>query len=366
MTQDFLQPTLTPKEFEERFQALHKQLFASTEFVFNDVCTHVFAPPKGMYQVDHCFVHDGTDWHLFYCTGDMKNTEEWLRRFRAGDMDGANEVCLEPGNGHAVGKSLSNLEFKEHVFFPPQGRFDLASRGVGFVFHYKNQWGMLYDVRGENNFYGMSLAWSNDLKKWELDPGNPYFKPPEWAKVGSTCKDPHIMYHMGAYLIYYIVMDKNGYCSVALSTTTDWKNFTDHGSVFRSAVMLRGTMGIESPCIVLRDRMWHLFITYGPGLWHAVSPCPTSFVMPRCGPEWNVGIGFYHMGPFHATEIVEHGRDWWLTTDRKEETRRLNRVAGRLCYRGTYEDEKTLEEGIYLSHIRWEGDQPILEKPAAR
>jgi hypothetical protein len=172
-----------------------------------------------------------------------------------------------------------------------------------------------------------------------------------------------VMLHEGVYLIYYIVADKESYCSVALATTTDWKSFTDHGCVFRSAVMLRGTMGIESPCIVLRDDLWHLFVTYGPGLWHAVSRSPVSFTTGRKG-EWNVGVGFYYMGPFHATEIIEdQNGKWWLTTDRKEETRRLNRLSGRLCYRGSYEDEKTLEEGMYLSEIQWQGDQPILCKP---
>ena len=31
----------------------------------------------------------------------MNLTEEWIRLYRAGDMDGANRVCIEPGNGHA-------------------------------------------------------------------------------------------------------------------------------------------------------------------------------------------------------------------------------------------------------------------------
>ena len=59
------------------------------------------------------------------------------------------------------------------------------------------------------------------------------------------------------------------------------------------------------------------------------------------------------MGPFHATELVQNGSKWWLTTDRKEETRRLNREPGRLCPRGSYADEKTLEEGIYLAAVKW-------------
>jgi hypothetical protein len=169
----------------------------------------------------------------------------------------------------------------------------------------------------------------------------------------------------GVYLLYYVVMDKEGYCSIALLTTTDWRKFEDEGSVFKSAPMLRGTMGIESVQVAYRNDIWHLFFTYGPGLWHSISPDPKAFVAAR-EDSWSVGTGFYYMGPFHATELVEDKGDWWLTTDRKEETRRLNREAGRLCYRGSYEDEKTLEEGIYLAHVRWQGDQPILEKPVRK
>ena len=72
------------------------------------------------------------------------------------------------------------------------------------------------------------------------------------------------------------------------------------------------------------------------------------------------------MGPYHATEIVEQGGRTYLTTDRKEHTRKLNRVAGVLRYRGSYEDEKTLEEGIYVAEIEWHGDRPVLRKPHRR
>jgi hypothetical protein len=353
--------SITPKQFEERFLALHKQLFASAEQRFDDVTTHVFAPPKGRYQVDHsCLFHDGK-WYCYYVTGDMRLTDEWIRRFRAGDMEGANKHCLEPGNGVAVGPTLFDLRHVRDVFHPPQGRFDLASRGVCSLFRYGGRFGMLYDVRGEN-YIGMSLAWSDNLLDWELGSANPCLGAPSWAKPGSTAKDPHVMLVDGVYLIYYIIMDQRGYCTVTLASTRDWEHFDDEGAVFQSAPMLRGTMGIESPTVVRRDGLWHLFFTYGPGLWHSVSPTPRSFVASRAT-TWDVGTGYYFMGPFHATEVLEDRGKWYLTTDRKEETRRLNRVAGRLCYRGSYEDEKTLEEGIYLSEIVWKGDQPVLQTP---
>ena len=242
----------------------------------------------------------------------------------------------------------------------------MLTRAVCSLFLYQGRYGKLYDVRGVGNndelFIGMSLAWSDDLYEWDLGVTNPVLAPPDWTCAGSTCKDPHVMLVDGVYLIYYIVMDQEGYCVIALSTTTDWKTFVDMGPVLRLPPNMRGTLGIESPAVVFRDDLWHLFFTYGPGLWHAVSGEPTTFIGSRAV-RMGVGRGCYYVGPFHATEVIEHDGRWWLTTDRKEETRRLNREAGRLCYRGSYEDEKTLHEGLYVAELIWDGDKPTLHMP---
>ena len=355
--------SITDEEFEARFLALHKQLFASTEFGFDVVTTHVYKPPAGMYQVDHSFFHDGEQWHLFYCTGDMTKSDIYTAAMAAGDWERAAANTVEPGIGHAIGPSLRELRY-QHLIEPPSlGDFDAITRSNGWAFRYNGRYGMVYGVRGQGGFVGFSLMWSDDLMTWQAGSGNPIFGRPDWAPPGATCKDIHITEHAGTFLLYYVTSDEQGYCCIALISTTDWESFTDHGCVFQAAPMMRGTLGVESMSVVHRNGMWHLFFTYGLGLWHAVSPSPQRFVRAR-ERSYNVGSGYYLMGPFHATEVIcDPSGAWWLTTDRKEETRRLNREAGRLCYRGSYEDEKTLEEGLYLSHIRWEGDQPILEKP---
>ncbi len=355
--------TLNEKEFGERFLALHKQLFASTEFPFDEVATHIYEPPKGMYQVDHSFAHDGTNWHLYYVTGDMTLSDVHTSAMARGDWEVAAKNTVEPGIGHAVGRTLFELEYKEMISPVIQGDFDYITRSNGWVFRHDGRYGMIYGVRGKEGFVGFSLMWSEDLETWTPGDNNPLFGPPEWSFEGATCKDVHVLEHEGVYLLYYITMDREGYCVIALRSTTDWTSFEDHGAVFKAASMLRGTMGIESPAVIHRDGLWHLFMTWGLGLWHAVSPTPFTFIHSR-GRSFNVGTGSYLMGDFHATEVVHDLQgNWWLTTDRKEHTRLLNRQVGRLCYRGSYEDEKTLEEGLYLSRILWEGDQPILVKP---
>ena len=354
---------LDPAQFEARFLALHRQLYASTEFEFDAVTRHIYRPPVGFYQVDHSLFHDGQRWHLFYCTGQMRNTDAYTACMAVGDWQGAARNTIEPGIGHAAGEQLDALQFVELIEPAVQGDFDLITRSNGWVFRYQDRYGMIYGVRGAGGFVGFSLMWSDDLEHWQPAGGNPILSPPAWSAPGATCKDVHVLEHEGRFLLYYITSDRVGYCCIALCTTRDWQTFEDQGAVFQAAPMLRGTMGVESPTVFFRDGLWHLFFTYGPGLCHAVSRRPDQFIQSR-GSSYNVGIGYYPLGPFHATEVFrDPGGQWWLTTDRKEQTRRLNRQAGRLCYRGSYEDEKTLEEGLYLSRLGWDGDQPILERP---
>lgn len=363
MNEDILGKTISQEEFDNRFVELHRQLWCSTEFSFNEVTQHVFSPPKGWFQADHSFFYDGENWHLYYVTGNMLLTEEWGTLVGEGKHEAAGKMCFEPGNGHALGRTLFDLSFIENVCFDSQGGFDTASRGVCSLFRHDERYGMLYDVRGTQGEL-LSLAWSDDLHTWTLGNTNPVLGPAPWANPKGAFKDPHVMEWNGIHLIYAVAWTRNGQVGVCLLTTDDWETFHDHGMVFTTPPSLRGTFGLESPQVVHHDGMWHLFYTWGPGLWHAVSPSPTGFQADT--EESNhrkVMRGPYLMGPFHATELVQDGDQWWLTTDRKEETRRLNREAGRLCPRGSYEDEKTLEEGIYLSSVKWVGDRPVFEKP---
>jgi hypothetical protein len=362
MHEELLGQTLTTQEFGQRFADLHRQLWASNEFKFDDVTTHVYAPPAGMYQVDHSIIHDGENWHVYYATGDLRLAEPWNICRAKGDCEGASAVCVEPGNGHAVGRTLFDLRFVENVFFPSQGRFDLMSRGVCSLFKHDGNYGMLYDVRGSLG-ERMSLAWSDDLSNWRLEEANPVLSAPNWANPNGAFKDPHVMAWNGIHLIYAVAWEKTGQLCICLITTEDWRTFHDQGPVFRVAPALRGTFGIESPQVVYRRGLWHLFFTHGPGLWHAIGSGPKGFFPGADSAATRVAQGAYLIGPFHATEMVQDGEDWWMTTDRKEETRRLNREVGRMCYRGTYEDERTLEEGIYLSRVQWNGDRPLLQKP---
>lgn len=349
---EFFEPTLPEDEFRDRLLVLNRQTYSSPEFAFDAVTTHVYRPPAPYAQVDHSFFHDGEIWHFFYNAFDVEKESSYLECVAAGDWDGAARNSIERGMGHAVGASLLELEYKELIEPPVEGRHDMLLRSNGWVFPHDGRYGMLYGVRGRDGFVGFSLMWSDDLASWKSSGSNPVLQAPGWAMPGSTCKDVHLVHHRGVWLIYTITAEDADTICMALASTVDWNTFADHGCVFRACPMLRGTRGLESPAVILRDGMWHLFITWGFGVWHAVGRSPCSF------------SGIYYLGPFHAAEVIEDpSGEWWFTTDRKEEWRRRNRVEGKRCFRGSYEDDRVLYEGLYLSRIHWEADQPILGKP---
>ena len=361
--------SLTVEEYEDRFTALHKQLYATTEFAYNDVCELVYSPPSGRHHSDHAVIHDGENWHDLYNTGDMRFFEAFAAAHARREHEKAPQLqAVFEGIGHAVGPTLFDLKYQETISFPSQGRFDLWYRQHPALFRCERRWGMVYQVlgRGDPGFTaGLSLAWSDDLWHWEPHPDNPIIVAPQWAStlVPTPIRDPFVVCVDGVYLIYSIVYDMHGDSAMALHSTTDWRTFSDEGAVLTAHISLRGTRSLESPVVFERNGIWHVFYTYGPGTYHAISRTPIRFddALLKAGKYLT---GSYFLGTFHAAEIFACDGDWWLSSDRKEEARRSNREAGRLVFHGTYGDEQATEEGLWLAHMRWDGDQPILEKPS--
>jgi len=357
-----LSATLDDATWSRRLITLHQQLYASNEFGFDNIMTCVYRPPMGYVLADHSIVRGENEWHLFYVTGEIRYADEWIAAIRAGNFKYAQEVPYEVGDGHAVGPSLNHLEFKGLLLDKPQGDFGLGAQDGSHVNRIGDEYLDIYTSRGPDG-QALCLARSRDLEHWEMDPSNPFWRPPAYAMPRGVCKSAHTIRHPvdPYYLIYYNLSLSEGATCVALLSTQDFKVFHDHGPVLKMTLQLRGTSGCESPCVVYRDGIWHLFFGCGTGMWHAVSNRPDNFMGAQGFRTVSAG-GCYMLGPYHAAVMFQYGARWFLSTTRKEYQRRLNREAGVLKFRGSAADESSLLAGLFLCGVEWKGDQPLLRK----
>lgn len=331
--------------FDARHRRLVKQTQGTEPFEFDAVMELAYSPPPGLMFIDNCIVeHDGKLWN-FHITGrpeDLERSDPRIRKLKY------------EFTGYATGTSLFDFQYQGLVLNTPQGEWDAIATGIpvnitrsgdGFVAVYTG-----VGLKGTKN----GVAFSKNLLDWEPHPNNPVLPPPPWANYYDACKDSHILRHDGKYLVYYRVDIKDGNQAIALAVTDDWQSFEFRDPVWTAPGGMRGTSGIESTCVVERDGLFHLFYCCGPGTWHAVSDNPY---------RWLGGKGQYLMGPFVAAEVFQWNGEWWFSSTKKEELRRIDRLKG-ISNHATVDDERRNLAGMYLAHIRWEGDFPVLEKPS--
>jgi hypothetical protein len=328
--------------------ARHKRLVKRTQgsepFLFDDVMEWVYSPAPGQMFIDNSIMErDGKLWN-FHIVGrpeDLERTDPRIRKL-------AYEYT-----GYATGSSLFDFTYQGLILDQPQGEWDCIATGIpvalsrfrdGFVAVYTG-----VGLQGTKN----GVAFSKDLIHWEHHPDNPVLPPPPWANRFGACKDAHILRHEGKYLIYYRVDGLDGNLAIALAVTEDWEQFTFLDPVWTAPGAMRGTSGIESPCIVERNGLFHLFYCCGQGTWHAISDTPY---------KWTGARGQYLMGPFVAAEVFQWEGEWWLSSTKKEELRRVDRLRG-ISNHSEIADEQRNLAGMFLAHIRWEEDFPVLEKP---
>lgn len=364
-----LAPSISNDEFTARYNVLHRQVYAAPPFDFDSTTSKVYTAPEGYYVVDHCIVHDGDNWHFYYVTGEHKNYEKWAEAYynKVTDPEVFKKYQYEIGDGHAVGKTMEDLHFKNIILTKPQGNFDIHTRGNTHIVKYKDHWVALYQVRGPEG-HKICTARSKDLYEWVPDAKNPSFGPPEWAYQGGQCKDVHITPWKGVFLVYYLVEGQDSMQTVAMKVTEDFEHYVEIGPVFKGPNMARGTRGMETPTVFERNGLWHLFYGWGIyGVWHAVSNRPDTFVGSDMsgwsGSQDRLQHGTYAVGCYHAIEIIEHEGEWFLTTTKREELRRTDMENRVLKFRSSVEDEHRITHGLFKSKIVWDGDYPTFMKP---
>lgn len=332
--------------FAARLSRLKKQTQGSEPFEFDDVMEHAFTPAPDEMFIDNSVVeHDGKLW-FFHIVGNPEHLEREDPRIR--------KLKYEYG-GYSTGPSPFQLTYHGHVKTAPVESWEfVATWCPAHVVPFRDGYICVYTGVGlEGTRIG--AAFSNNLLDWEAHPSNPLLQPPSWAEPFGPCKDVHVLSHEGVWHIYYSVKTLQGYSAIALATTTDFETFVYADQpVHLDSYSLRGTTGIESSCIVERNGIFHLFYCNGQGTWHMVSDNAR---------HWRPDHGKYVVGPFVAPEVFVWKGEWWLFSTKKEELRRLDRKRG-ISHHGDVEDERRNLAGMYLAHIRWEGDFPVLEKPS--
>jgi hypothetical protein len=323
--------------------------------------TFIYRAPQGYVTVDPSLVHDGKQWHLFYVTGRIAFADIWIDAIRRGDFTSAAAHPYEEGEGHAVGERLFTLRYQNAMLTEPQGEFALGLQGDSAIVRHGNRWVDLYTTRGPEG-QAMCLAYSEDLNAWRLDPRNPILRAPAYALPRGKCGGAFILPYAGRYLIYYMLSAPGGLGGVALCSTDDFERYDDHGFVFLAPLQARGTRTVESPCVVYRDGLWHLFYGLGTGVWHVVSNRPDCFMADHHFLAAS-SISSYCLGPFHACRVYQDldGR-WFMISTPKEERRRQNRENGVITFRGSMQDESIMLEGVYICRVEWDNDYPVLTK----
>jgi hypothetical protein len=333
--------------FAARLQRLKRRVQGSEPFEFDSVMEHVYTPAANEVFIDNCIVeYDGKVWN-FHIVGDPEMF--WKTDPRIGKL---NYEFV----GYATGSSLFDFEYHGRVMDTPTGEWDCIAPSLCMnIVRFKDGSATVYNAVGLRGTR-LGVAFSKDLINWERSPRNPVLGPLlSWAEPFGACKDCHVQPYEGGYLIYYVVTAKSGYSAVALASTRDFENFEYQDTpVFLFPAALRGTSAIESVSVFPRDGIFHLFFCCGPGTWHTISDNPHRFRGTN---------GVYLMGPFVAGELFQWNSEWWFSSTKKEELRRLDRLKG-ISNHATVADERRNLAGMFLSHVRWEGDFPVLEKPA--
>lgn len=332
--------------FDARHYRLKQHVQGCEPYLFDDCMENVYIPAEGMMFIDNSFVESfGKIWN-FHIVGDPEALEKTDPRIRKLNYEYM---------GYATGTTLFDFEYQGLVDYKSVSDWDaIMVWNSAYVTKFGDKFVAIHGGVGLKGVK-IGVSFSDNLLDWTPHPDNPILVPPDWADYYSNTKNEHVLHWNGKYIIYYCVSTKSGYQALTWAETEDFQTYRlSEKPSFLDTKHLRGTSGIESPCVVERDGIFHLFYCNGQGTWHVISDNPYY---------WNPVKGKYLWGPFVAQEVFQWKGEWWLSSTKKEELRRQDRSIG-ISHHGDIEDERRNLAGMFLAHICWEGDFPALEKPS--
>jgi hypothetical protein len=298
------------------------------------------------YINDHALVEADGVWHLFYTRGDM-SIRPWMSQ--------GNEVAI----GHATSRDLLDWQPLPPVLsIGPKGSFDAEHVYAPAVIRDGDRWLMLYTGNARGFFSGEQIlaATSSDLMTWtKLDrPPAPVpdsswaaFYPPGYDSGAGgpvSCRDPFLLrLDDGGYVCYYVVRlrDTAGIparACIAAATSDDLVTWTQRGIVLTRPVSgddVNPYTHPESPCVVVRNGLYHLFWKGGSGTRWIASDDPFDF---EGGEEKLISTS-------HASKVIEWRGEWLITSC----SRAVNDVM---------HTQSDRTRGLYLAGLAWDGDRP--------
>jgi len=207
-------------EFEETLASWRKQRYSQRKV---DIINAGFRPVGGKVADFAVAEHKGR-FHFFYIE----------RRLQEG-------TPFYPGHeiyfGHASTFDFINWQVHEPVMLVRPNSWEEAHVWAPCIIRRNNEFIMAYTGVNRHISQNIGLASSNDLFTWKRWDGNP-ISPCEgrsWAfwhedKI-SSCRDPSICEHDRRYWMIYTANTRKGASCIALTSTTDFFNWQDHGPI---------------------------------------------------------------------------------------------------------------------------------------
>ncbi len=191
-----------------------------------------------------------------------------------------------PGNeiyfGHASTANWVDWEVHDPVMLIRPGTWEGAHVWAPFVLRYGDRFLMAYTGVNAALSQDIGLAESADLFEWRRLEGSPLSPARDrawsfWRADGvASCRDPHLFEHAGRLWMTYTGNTRAGASCIALCSTTDLRNWEDHGPILvgpdsgyeveqgisRAHLFGKGRPQgqLESSCLLFRAGRWFLFV----------------------------------------------------------------------------------------------------------
>ena len=285
--------------------------------------------PDDHYVNGHNIVRGPDGWHLFY-----------------GGHGGAENTQRE----HATSDDLLTWTTREPFLRSDPGGWDACEMGDSCTIEHEGRWYFVYHGSAEGNGSRcIGTAVSDDLWHWtkvtgaDVPPFHPDTTWSAWEPTGQPqcCKDPWIIPHDGAFLMYYPSRTKAGDSAIAVARSDDLICWEDQGPVVTTpwrANDVVGPSGFEVPRVVVHDGKFYLFALNFWGLEYAIGDDPFHFGPARV------------LGPWHASLVFNDDEKWFIT----HTFRTLGKNGIRI------KPGETLR-GLYLASLIWAEGDPFVQ-----